>query len=94
MQTAAEHTAKHYPEKPLNCRGFGSFGTASPCPTLTAGNVGSRNSARAAISVLDRPTGHLAHCAHYVDALPMGNSLHDFNVQRYLSAADAVGAWG
>ncbi len=56
----------------------------------------SRNLARVEIAQLggNEPSRHLAHCAHYVDALPLGNTLRAFNVQRYMSAADAVGAWG
>ena len=60
--------------------------------------VGSRNGARADIAVLKKPTGHLAHHAHYVDHLPRygapttSHVLH--HIWAYLAAADAVGAWG
>lgn len=39
--------------------------------------VSSRNAAHADIRCfgLPSPTHHLAHCAHYVDRLPLGNSL-------------------
>lgn len=56
--------------------------------------VFSRNLAAVDAMFLGQPSSHLAHCAHYVDALPPGNDLRAYNVQRYLSAADALGAWG
>lgn len=57
--------------------------------------VYSRNGARADMAVLDQPTRHLAHWAHYVDAYRrIGSNQVGFAAENYLAAADVVGAWG